>query len=53
MNYWLDVILCSGVVALEVIGIFIGALLIQGIVYWTTGFNIVKTLDSIFFKEVK
>ena len=40
MSYLLDVILCSGVVAAELIGIFAGALLIQGLVYRTTKFSI-------------
>jgi hypothetical protein len=54
MNYWLDVILCSGVVVLEVIGALIIGLLIQGIVYWTTGISIAKKIDK-FFKwlEIK
>ena len=46
MSYWLDVILCGGMVALELLGIFIGAVLIQGIVYWTTGISIAKSIDK-------
>lgn len=52
MDYLADVFLCGGIVALELIGVFVVALLIQGITLWTTGFNIYKALDSIFFKEV-
>ncbi len=48
MNYWLDVLLCSGVVVLEVIGAIIIGLLIQGIVYWTTGISIAKKIDKFF-----
>ncbi len=46
MSYWLDVILCGGVVELELLGIFIGALLIQGLVYWTTGISIYNSIDK-------
>ena len=52
MDYLVDVFLCGGIVALELIGVLVVALLIQGITLWTTGFNIYKTLCSIFFKEV-
>lgn len=50
MSYWLDVILCGGMVALELLGILVGTLLIQGVVYWTTGFSIAKGIDKGFKK---
>lgn len=40
MNYLLDVIACSGIVLAELIGVFIVAMLVQLIVYQTTGFSI-------------
>lgn len=42
INYILDVMLCGGVVLIELIGVLTIAMLIQGIVYWTTGFSIYK-----------
>lgn len=46
MEYWLDVILCSGMVALELICVFAAALLVQGIVYRITGFSIYNFLKK-------
>ena len=40
MEYWLDVLLCGGVVAAKLLFWFIVAITIQGIVYRTTGFSI-------------
>lgn len=40
MEYWLDVMLCSGVVAAKFFSAIIIGILIQGIVYRTTGFSI-------------
>lgn len=51
MNYLLDVILCGGVVALELIGIFAGALLIQGLVYRLTGFSIYNKLVKVMITD--
>lgn len=51
MSYLLDVILCSGVVAAELIGTFAGALLIQGLVYRLTGFSIYNKLVKVMVTE--
>lgn len=40
MEYWLDVMLCSGVVAAKFFLTIVIALAIQGIVYRLTGFSI-------------
>lgn len=40
MEYWLDVMLCSGVVVSKFFLAIIIALAVQGIVYRTTGFSI-------------
>jgi hypothetical protein len=40
MEYWLDVLLCGGVVAAKFFLAIIIALVIQGIVYRITGFSI-------------
>lgn len=44
MERILDFILCSGIVGIELIGVFAIAMLIQGVVYWTTGFSIYNYL---------
>lgn len=44
MEYWLDVMLCSGVVAAKFFSAIIIALAIQGIVYRITGFSIYNFL---------
>lgn len=44
MGYLLDVIACIGVVAAELIGVIILGMLMQGVVYWTTGFSIYNYL---------
>lgn len=44
MEYWLDVMLCSGVVVAKFFLAIIIGLLIQGIVYRTTGFSIYNFL---------
>jgi hypothetical protein len=47
MEYWLDAMLCGGVVAAKFFLAIIIGLLIQGIVLKLTGFNIYKTLNKI------
>lgn len=51
MDYLADVLACGGMVALELVGVMVGALLIQGIVYWTTGFSIAKCLNKILIED--
>jgi hypothetical protein len=51
MDYLADVLACGGMVALELIGVFVAALLIQGVVYWTTGFSIARYLNKKLIKE--
>ena len=53
MNYFLDVILCGGVLILHLLSAFVVAMLIQGIVYWTTGFSIYNHLYKIFIRKAK
>ena len=36
----------------EIMGLMAAGLLIQGIVYWTTGFSIFNKISEILFKEV-
>ena len=46
MSYWLDVILCSITVGLEVFGVIAIALLIQFISYRFFNFNIYKNINK-------
>lgn len=46
VGYWLDVILCSITVGLELLGAIIIALLIQLISYRIFNFNIYKNIDK-------
>lgn len=46
MDKLLDFILCGGVVAIEFTAIIIGAILIQAIVYRTTGISLYNKLNK-------
>lgn len=50
MEKLLDFILCGGVVGLELIGILVLAMLIQGVTYWTTKFSIYNYLKKVLVK---
>lgn len=47
MEKILDFILCGGIVGLELIVVFIIAMLIQGVIYWTTGISIYNYMKRI------
>lgn len=47
MNYLLDVIACGLVTLGEILGVIAIAMLVQGIVYWTTGFSIYNAFIKI------
>ena len=51
MNYLLDVLLCSGVVLLQLAGAIIGALLVQLVVYRLTGFSIYNKLVKVLITD--
>lgn len=45
----LEAIVCGGILGIEILGVMLGGLLIQGITYWTTGFSIFNYLTKKLF----
>ena len=52
MNYWLDVLGCAGICFIELLGIFITMILIQGLVYRTTRISIYNCIKNSIEKEI-
>lgn len=48
----INAILSFYIMILELLGIMAGALLLQGVVYWLTGFSIYNFINKFLYKEL-